>query len=71
MVPFLMSNKIMKRSLKNIRWFSEGGIVESVLHIYIFLVGKGRSNNDVGLARGTVFQALRPGGSWLQNRRYR
>ena len=26
-----------------------------------FLVCKGRSNDGVGMARGTVFQALRPG----------
>ena len=29
-----------------------------------FLVCKGRLNDDVGMARGTVFQALRPGTSF-------
>ena len=29
--------------------------------ITYFLVGKGRSNDDVGRARGTGFQEIRPG----------
>ena len=34
---------------------------EKVFPAMYFLVCKGRSNDDVGVARGTVFQALRPG----------
>ena len=28
---------------------------------YVFLFAKGLSHNDVGVARGTVFQGVRPG----------
>ena len=29
--------------------------------LHVFLVCKGPSNDDVGVARGTVFQEVRPG----------
>ena len=34
--------------------------MKNTIFIY-FLVGKGLSNDDVGEARGTVFQKIRPG----------
>ena len=39
--------------------------------VFLVLESTTASNHDVGMARGIVFQEIRPGAGWFQNQRFR